>query len=232
MNEVLSDSPLAYYQFEETSGAIASDSSGNGHDGTYIGDPALATVDIVGHALALDGVDDRVALPDLGTHDQISIELIVEWSGTKTEAYNSLYSDYGWDESTTHFVLDPDSKVNPGTWSGNTVSPDPLDTVRHHLVSVLDGVNSKVILYVDGVEVNSNDYAVAARALTQGSIGAWDAWGTVGRYLQGTVDEVALYGTVLSPERVAAHAAAVPEPSSLVLLVLAGVAVLLRRKRG
>ena len=36
---VQDDNPLVYYRFEETSGSVATDSSGHGYNGTYVGPP-------------------------------------------------------------------------------------------------------------------------------------------------------------------------------------------------
>ncbi len=44
---VLSDSPSAFYRFEEASGTTAADSSGNGHDGIYAGSPTLGRWSLV-----------------------------------------------------------------------------------------------------------------------------------------------------------------------------------------
>ena len=49
----------------------------------------------------------------------------------------------------------------------------------------------------------------------------------------GTLDEVAIYGTVLSSERLQAHfAAAIPEPGALALLGLGLLALSRRGRRG
>ena len=45
-----------------------------------------------------------------------------------------------------------------------------------------------------------------------------------------TLDEVALYGSVLTPAQVASNAAAVPEPAALSLFAAAGLTLLRRRR--
>jgi len=53
---------IAHWKLDETSGAIASDSSGNNHHGDVFGNPAWV-IGILGGALQFDGVDDRVEMP-------------------------------------------------------------------------------------------------------------------------------------------------------------------------
>jgi hypothetical protein len=38
---VLADSPLAYWRLGESGGSVAADSGGNGHSGTYVGNPTV-----------------------------------------------------------------------------------------------------------------------------------------------------------------------------------------------
>lgn len=54
--------PVGYWKFDEGSGSIAHDSSGNGQDGTVYG--AGWTEGISDKALQFDGVDDYVEVPD------------------------------------------------------------------------------------------------------------------------------------------------------------------------
>jgi len=61
---------VGYWMLDEGSGTIASDSSGNGHDGTLEGDPQWV-VGRSGKALQFDGVDDYVDI-GLGAGDYFS----------------------------------------------------------------------------------------------------------------------------------------------------------------
>ena len=56
------DGLVAYWAFNEASGATATDASGNGHDGTLLGAPKR-TAGYFGGALAFDGADDKVVVP-------------------------------------------------------------------------------------------------------------------------------------------------------------------------
>jgi len=54
---------VAHWTFDEGSGDIAYDSSGNGNDGTLNGGPVWV-VGKIGGALEFDGADDFVSVPD------------------------------------------------------------------------------------------------------------------------------------------------------------------------
>jgi len=58
---------LVWYKFDETSGTIAHDSSGNGHDGTLNGDPQWMPGQING-ALDFGGDGDHVIDDDAGDY--------------------------------------------------------------------------------------------------------------------------------------------------------------------
>jgi hypothetical protein len=61
---------VGYWKLDEGSGTIASDSSGNGHDGTIEGDPQWVA-GMYGQALDFDGTDDYVDI-GLGAGDYFS----------------------------------------------------------------------------------------------------------------------------------------------------------------
>jgi len=59
-SKVLGYGPVAYYRFEETAGANAADTSGNGYTGTYINAPTLGQVGRVNFCPLLDGTNQCV----------------------------------------------------------------------------------------------------------------------------------------------------------------------------
>ena len=84
----LADQPaglVAAYSFDEGAGAVANDSSGNGHDGAITG--GAWTSGRNGSGLELDGTDDHVALGSLGTfYDSgFTLEAWVKKQGTKND---------------------------------------------------------------------------------------------------------------------------------------------------
>lgn len=76
---------LAYYQFDESGGTLASDSSGNGRDLTLYGETGFV-LGVAGNALLLPGLDSAYARRDLNDHvfdfgaSDFTIELFVKFN--------------------------------------------------------------------------------------------------------------------------------------------------------
>jgi hypothetical protein len=95
----------------------------------------------------------------------------------------------------------------------------------------VSGANNTIKLFTDGVERASSTTAGSGTAdfSIAGRVGSWDGQG---RYFPGGLDEFAIYSFALSDTQVAAHFAAIPEPSSLALLAFGMISMFLfRRKR-
>lgn len=207
---VLADSPVLYWRLGESSGSTAADTSGNGRAGTYSGSYTQ------GAAGLLTGDSDtavvfssgKVAIAsaswmDFGT--ALTAEAWIKFNNkTNYREFMSRYTnsttrawEFRTEQSTgkAQFV-----KIAGGTATA-TGTTDLSDDVRHHCVATYDGSNIK--LYVDKV--------LQATVATTGSIsgagefhvGTRDA--ALDLTFAGTVDEVALYSTVLSATRIGAH---------------------------
>src|SRR3569623_1006054 len=57
----INDGLIGHWNFDETSGTVAADSSGNGNNGTLINGPTWVTGQVGSGALSLDGIDDKVS---------------------------------------------------------------------------------------------------------------------------------------------------------------------------
>lgn len=111
-------------------------------------------------------------------------------------------------------------------------STDPFWSGFHHVVGVKDDITGGMVLYLDGVAVGSNtplnNFGATAMTLDVGRL----LPGNATRDFRGTIDEVAIYTKALSAAQARAHfdAAFLPEPATLSLLGLAGMALLRRRR--
>jgi hypothetical protein len=105
-----------------------------------------------------------------------------------------------------------DTAISGGQLSSFPISDPSLFTteVWLHVVSVYDTIAGTFAFYINGAPyaVIPLDYAPPA-LLTTSHLGAWLGFdGNLYRYLDGQIDEFAVYATALTPDRIAAHYAA------------------------
>jgi hypothetical protein len=211
---ILADSPIAYYRLDETTGMIGHDSV-NTLNGLYLGGVTLgAPGALVGDsdtAVTFDGSNKGhlLVLSTVGDAD-FSIEF---WMNTTedsligAQAYQGtglVWSDIAgvandWivgylNNSAAFFTGNPDDTIsgttllNDGTW--------------HHIVAtrVLGGDKN---LYVDGqVEANG---VTNSNPLNTNAVIAIGGNTLDNRYFTGSMDEVAIYQSALTPAQVLAH---------------------------
>jgi hypothetical protein len=217
------DGPLLWYQFDETSGTVVADASGNGHHGTVVGggmwlnDGSQASPS-ASDGLALDGVDDHVDLPDdlLAGLDAITVtaEVYIEPDqaspyfiyglGNSSGDWGSGYlfttgNGYRTSISTCHWTCEQNASSGQnlarGTWN--------------HLAYTLEG--GTAVLYLNGQEVGRNDGVT----ITPGDIGSGaTAANYLGRslysgdrYLHGRFADFRIYDGALAAAEIGEQAA-------------------------
>lgn len=205
-DEVLADTPLAYWKLDETSGTTAFDSSGNGRNLTWTGTPGLGASPLIntGTAVTLSG-DDGASRPlDAFTNrSQYSVEL---WFSSTATASSFLLLHFAGTAGAWGLQLN-----RPGTTAGSVTARNYSTSVqvssaavnngaRHHVVLVQDATTLR--LYVDGTQVNSAASAQVNNDLIGINLGQDN---TGANKLVGKLDEVAYYGAPLSAARVLAH---------------------------
>jgi hypothetical protein len=249
-SEVDADNPIAYWQFNETSGTTMIDSSGNGNNGSYLGLPVLGQPGAgfgTGTSVLFDGVNDY-ASATIPLGQSFTAEC---WAKSANDDWNRD----GWlasSRGTNGFILHPDSSTRNtrGFVYGENGSPDFRNagggTVAdiqqfHHYALTYDYDLDQAVFYIDGQAVSTTPNVL--NGLTRvGDPNIPDISVWIGRdqfndsplrYGNAWVDEMAIYGTALSPERLQAHynAATVPEPAGSTLILLAVSAIMFRRSR-
>jgi hypothetical protein len=202
---VMADAPIAYWRLGETSGTTAVDEKTT-VNGTYAGGYSLGIagplVNDTNKAVDLNGTSGRVDVPDvpaLRLSSKVSIEAWVKpdtltgsrWIVNRGTLYY-LYIDAG----STYFGVRAPGGTYPYAIT-TTVTAGPWQ----HLVGTYDGAN--VILYRNGVNVAQTAAAgtidAAAHALTLGS------FSSAANFFDGSIDEVAIYGSALSAAVVLEH---------------------------
>ena len=213
-----------FWRLDETSGTTATDASGANNNGSYVSSPSSVAPLIGGEtnsfARSFDGSSQYIDLSPtpFGTPSTFSAEAWVRTSAAKASGgYHFLISDSSADfDNGFSLVIDSSNRpifvaarqniigiVTRGqATSSTTVAPN----TTHHLVGTYDG--SRVRIYVDGVEranatFSSDPTWNSGRDLRIGR--PISSTSLAQRYLQGSIDEPALYTSALSAATVLAH---------------------------
>ena len=211
-DEVMADSPAAYWKLDETSGTTAADSSGNGNNGTYGGGVTLNQSPLIvsGKAIvATANSQPAVAGPNIAASTALAAEIWLKLAApAANRAVFGKYASGSWPVWSVEIASD--GKLAAGLYLGNsptgrvvvTTPASIADNQRHKIgVSWDKAGDQKVHLYVDGVQV-------AESAAWNNTL--WAGSGhTVMVYQAGSesikFDEASVYTHALSATRVQAH---------------------------
>ncbi len=206
---VLADAPVSWWRFGETSGTTAADQKG-ANPGSYTGGPALGAAGLLSadtdKAASFDGVNDTVAFGGASSLD-ISTPLTLEaWikpgslpaAGsfasvlTKPEQYSLQFNGPRMEFTVIQFGVRKRLQAPVGAVAAGQT---------YHVVGTFDGTTQR--LYLNGSQV-------ASVALTGGATSSSDglyagSWGGGVEFMNGTIDEPAVYNTALAASRVSAH---------------------------
>ncbi len=212
------------WRLDETSGTTATDANGGNNNGSYVSSPTSGAALIGGEtnsfARTFNGSSQYIDLSasPFGTPSNFSVEAWVRTSAAKSSGgYHFVVSDSSTDfDNGFSLVIDSSNRpifvaarenilgmVTRGqATSATTVPPN----TTHHLVGTYDG--SRVRIYVDGVERANATFSngptwPSGRDLRIGR--PISSTSLSQRYLQGTIDEPALYTSALSAATVLAH---------------------------
>jgi hypothetical protein len=191
---------VAYYAMD----GDATDGSGNGLDGTLVGDPDFVD-GIAGMALDLDGDGDYVDCSNnelFTITDAFTLSVWINWR-TPTGSWQTVIAkgDNAWrlarggDTQTMDFGF---TDGGPRGWlAARTASEVPLGE-WHHVVATIDTIDGAKI-YLDGVLEGENP---DTGGITVGSVNYPVLIGenaqATGRFWDGLIDEVMIYSRVLS----------------------------------
>jgi hypothetical protein len=217
-NEIVLDTPLAYYRVNETTGTVATDSSGNTLHGTYVngptlGEPALLAVPpggAQGTSVLFDG--GAATYLSMPTHASLNITgpLTVEFLMKSTSGdfdvilggFDFAYPHNGYGVSIGYLLPGVLYYHKDDTWYPSTVTLN--DGVVHHVVVTASA--TAVTFTVDGAAAGMT--AIDARPSSYSGQRNWGASSQPGSHYDGWLDEMAIYAGVLSDSRIASHYAA------------------------
>jgi hypothetical protein len=205
---VLADHPAVFYRMADSSLVVLADSSGHGSEGVYdpgsvaglaapgplVGDPSTAAASNGGQQMASVDIakvpqGDKPRTVEMWVQDTYHnpSETLANWG-------SPAYDNQGFTIAETADGV----SVDTGNSTGYTLtSPYPLDDGAWHLLTVTYN-HSRLAMYVDGAPIGS--VTLTSPLATSGTSLA------IGTYfLTGTLADLAIYPTALSPATIATH---------------------------
>lgn len=204
-------SPIAWWKLDETSGTVATDSTGNLHDGLTLNGPTWAAGKI-GNALNLDGSNDSVQLPNaLASTAAGSVSMWVKTNNNFTNLahlfYMSayFYGNGGGSEPELHLNFTSSEKlqffIEGGTTDVSiTSAASYADNAWHHVAATWD-INGSAFLFVDGAQVGSAVHDASNFTDSERTNLGRPALST--NYYKGLIDDVRLYNVAINAAQIA-----------------------------
>jgi hypothetical protein len=221
--DILADGPVGYWRLDETSGSVAADSSGAGHDGTYGTGWTLNQTQAISNTAVLthQTTNDYMSVPDHADFKP-STEITAEaWflctglNGNQRIVQKSNSGDDGLriylnTNSTLFFQLrinnsNREISAGPGDWNRGRWNT-AVDGTWHHVVGTFDGTYMR--LYVDGALVATS---VSYSGLTMNWTTDPISWGrkitgdSASDHFLGYLDELSYYDYALSGSQILDH---------------------------
>ncbi|WP_306464466.1 LamG-like jellyroll fold domain-containing protein, partial [Tersicoccus solisilvae] len=212
---VFKDNPDLYWRLGETGGTTAADSGPNGVPGTYSGSGLTfgqqgAVTGTTNTAVGFDGANGE--LGSTASVNNPTVYSLETWFKTDTTVGGKLI---GFGSSPNgnsgsydrHVYMQDDGRLVFGTWTGQTntiTTPDPLNDNRwHHVVATQGSDGMK--LYIDGQLSGTNPQTQAQDYGGYWRVGNDTTWGSSSSHFNGSLDEVAVYSSVLPAASVTSH---------------------------
>ncbi|MHC4225904.1 MAG: LamG domain-containing protein, partial [Planctomycetota bacterium] len=200
---------VAHYPLDEGTGTIATDASGNGHDGAVKGNPEWI-VGKAGKALEFTGASGGHV--DLGTWDpsdgtdQLSFALWVRWNGLTGEWQGMISKRNSWGPPPIgEMMWFMELNANSGNlWfgrrdGGGVGSSQTLPEGEwQHLAVTCDGATA--ILYRDGAQANSGGFTLGS--MTDAGLQFGSGYVGGGGPFNGAIDDVRIYNHALTADEV------------------------------
>ena len=207
LTQAVEEGLVAYWDFNEKDGETAKDVSGNGHDGTLMGDPQWTKDGYFGGGLEFDQVGDEVNVP---YHEDLNQETftVTAWANVEPGSANHRAVVSNRDEPPTAghiFYCEPGNTwqfwTGDGGWKSVQGPAVNLGEWDHLAGTYADGTQK---LYVNGELVGEIASAPNVNPSQEFLIGAGANERANHEYLfKGIIDEVRVYDRVLSEAEIA-----------------------------
>ena len=217
------DHPVAYWRLDETSGTTAHDATGNGHDGTINGGVTLGQPGATNDgdtAMSFDGSSGDITVSNLtGIPSGNQSYTLEAWVKGLNGANNMGspdgfigYGNYGTDGQVIAFRDAGCNGLDTYWWNYDTsanFSANLCDGSYHYIVATYDNATGTRTIYLDGVQVGQDQAPTTNNAqLMNFALAKTNG----GEYLQGALDDVAIYDYALSQTQITNHYNAVVAP--------------------
>lgn len=207
------DDPRLFWRLDEPQGELVQDASSWASPGRYSGrlsHGGTPKTGLSGSAVWFESGSAAVTQDRFSSPNTFSLET---WFNTTARNGRLMGFGNAQNGSSTqydrHLYLESDGRMTFGVWStqAHTIStPQPVnDGAWHHAVATFGSDGMK--LYLDGQLVADNANTKSDRYQGYWRLGTDRTWSGEGGYV-GSLDESAVYNTVLTPQQVAAHHAA------------------------
>lgn len=207
---ILGDSPVSYWQLNETSGTTATDSS-DSNNGTYTGGFTLnqSTTYTLTPAVLFNGTSGYVSVPDAtNLHlTDVTMEAWIKTSSTSTEMIISKYASsspfHGWAIGANVITVGKLSiTFGAGTWTTGSITIN--DGIWHYIVGTISS-GGVVKSYVDSILDINTTISQSLSNTANLQIGRDTA---SANFFNGSIMNGAVYNTSLTQTQVNAHYAA------------------------
>jgi sulfur relay (sulfurtransferase) complex TusBCD TusD component (DsrE family) len=220
---VLGDSPAGYWRLGESSGTTAVDLSGNGHDGSFVGAPALGVPGAVAEdpntAVAFNGASQYAQVPYTAALNPAAPFTVEAWAKVSGGAgsIRTVVGSRSFNPPRGYML----GVASTGEWqfavgtgaSGSSAlivtGPTSHPNTWTHLAGTVEtiGTDLRVTLYVNGTFASQRTFSMTTFAPNPTQtlrIGA-DTSTAPARFFPGSVDELAVYNSALSAAQIANH---------------------------
>jgi mannan endo-1,4-beta-mannosidase len=203
---VLSDNPAAYWPLGEAGGSTSvGDATGHGHTGTLQGGVTLSVAGVLSGdtAAAFDGSSGRISIGNTAGlpsgASAYSLEAWIKLNAATDQGILGL-GDYSSNKG-SNALRTVGSTGLLNYWWGDDISRSTTDlrAAWHYVVATFDGTTRR--LYLDAAQVAQDQPGMPAVVLSNVRLGQT----CCNEYFNGTLDEVAMYSTALTPTRIQAH---------------------------
>lgn len=213
--EISTDNLVGWWKLDENTGTTAVDSSGNGNTGTWSGHTtANWTTGKYNTGVRFDNINDYINAGTGATLDgmtDLTIGAWVYWNGGADSNYDHIVSkhDGGGAGIDAYFLAIQNTNIinfRVVNTAGATVvaasSTTPQINTWNYIIATYDA-DGPVKVYLNGIDVSADAYSgigavrSGAQALSIGRYGTGD-YG----YFNGTIDDVKIYGRVLSADEI------------------------------